>query len=148
MNIQMAASAEDFELVRELFREYVKTPGVAVCAVGFEDELRRLETFYDVILLALDGGAAVGCGALRTLEPGVGELKRVYVKPEARGLGVGRALTAALLENARGIRIIRLDTMPSMSAAIHVYESLGFRRTGPYADSHPAEAVCYDVTVG
>lgn len=148
MNIKRAASAEDFERARALFREYVKTPGVAVCAVGFEDELRGLKTFYDLILLAFDGGMAVGCGALRTLEPRVGELKRIYVRPEARGLGVGRELTKALVEQARAMRVVRLDTLPSMAAAIRVYESLGFRRVGQYASSHPGGAICYELTVG
>ncbi len=148
MTIRIAASAEDFELARELFREYVRTPGVAVCAVGFEEELATLERYYKAVVLAFQGERAVGCGALRTLEAGVGEMKRVYVRPEARGLGVGRALVVAVLEQARGMRVVRLDTMPSMGAAIRMYESLGFRRIEAYSDSHPAGALCYELTMG
>jgi len=150
MDIRIAASAEDFELVRALFKEYVLTPGVAVCAVGFEDELRALETFYDAILLAHDGDRAVGCGAVRTIEPGVCEIKRIYVRPEARGLGAGRALTVALLEQAArrsSARVVRLDTLPTMRAAIGLYESLGFRRIPAYSASNPAEALCFELTI-
>jgi len=150
MDIRIAASPEDFKLARELFHEYVLTPGVAVCAVGFEDELRALETFYDAILLAHEGDRAIGCGAVRTIEPGVCEIKRIYVRPEARGLGAGRALTVALLEQARrrsDVRAVRLDTLPSMRAAIGLYESLGFRRIPTYSASNPAEALCFEFTI-
>jgi putative acetyltransferase len=145
MTIRMAASSEDFDLARELFREYVQTPGVAVCAAGFEEELSELASRYVAVLLAFVDGQAVGCGALRALAPGEGELKRIYVRPEARGSGAGRALTAALLELARGLSVVRLDTMPSMAAAVRLYESMGFRRTGPYAASHPDGALCYEL---
>jgi ribosomal protein S18 acetylase RimI-like enzyme len=147
MTIRKATSTEDLELARALFREYVQTPGVAVCAVGFEDELKALETFYDKIILAFEDDRALGCGALRTLGPGVGELKRIYVRPEARGSGAGRALTVALLEQARGLKVVRLDTLPSMAAAIQLYESLGFRRIPPYAASNPAGALCYELAM-
>ncbi|HEY3440213.1 MAG TPA: GNAT family N-acetyltransferase [Paludibaculum sp.] len=150
MDIRIATSAEDYELARELFREYVLTPGVAVCAVGFEDELRALETFYDAILLAQEGDRAVGCGAVRTIEPGVCEIKRIYVKPEARGLGAGLALTVALLEQAGrrpGVRAVRLDTLPSMRAAIGLYESLGFQRIPAYSAANPADALCFELTI-
>lgn len=150
MDIRIAASAEDIELARELFREYVLTPGVAVCAVGFEDELRALETFYDAILLVWNDGWVAGCGALRTIAPGVCEIKRIYVRPEARGSGAGRALTVALLEQARGmegVRAVRLDTLPTMRAAIGLYESMGFRRIPAYSASNPAGALCFEFTI-
>ena len=146
MTIRIAASAADYALARELFREYVQTPGVAVCAAGFEAELTGLESRYDAILLAISDGRPVGCGALRTLEPGVGELKRIYVRTEARGLGVGRALTVALLHHASHCRAVRLDTLPSMSAAIRLYESLGFQRIPAYSAANPADALCYEWT--
>jgi len=147
MNIGIAVSPEDFEQARELFREYVKTPGVAVCAVGFEDELQALETHYDAVVLAYEGGRAIGCGALRTIAPGVGEMKRIYVRPEARGSGVGRALTMRLLEQARGLRVVRLDTLPTMGTAIRLYESLGFRRIPAYSPANPPEALCFELTI-
>jgi ribosomal protein S18 acetylase RimI-like enzyme len=146
--IRIAASAEDFALARELFREYVLTPGVSVCVAGLEEELATLDRFYLAVVLAFEGERTVGCGALRIIEPGVGEMKRVYVRPEARGSGVARALTLALLEQAKGLNVVRLDTLPSMVSAIRLYESLGFRPTGPYASSHPDGALCYELTLG
>lgn len=104
-------------------------------------------TYYDVILVAFEGDRALGCGALRTLEPGVGELKRIYVRPETRGSGAGRALTVALLEQARGLKVVRLDTLPSMGAAIRLYESLGFQQIPPYSASNPAGALCYELAI-
>lgn len=77
----------------------------------------------------------MGCAALRPLDqPGVAELKRLYVRAAGRGHGIGRALTEAILEGARaaGYSRIRLDTLPGMDAAQRLYERLGFREIAPY----------------
>ena len=85
MQIRTAVSGDDFARTRELFREYVKTPGVEVCVSGFEEELGKLDSKYFAVLLAWDGDEAVGCGALREIGEGRAEMKRVYLRPEARG---------------------------------------------------------------
>lgn len=148
-DIRAAASEGDFSLARGLFREYVETPGVSVCAAGFEEELAKLESFYEVVLLGWVDGEPAGCGALRPLGEGVAEMKRLYVRPAGRGTGLGRELAQALIGAAagKGYRAIRLDTLPSMRAAIVLYESMGFRRIPPYSPANPPEALCYELTL-
>jgi putative acetyltransferase len=92
------------------------------------------------VILALSKGTVVACGALRELEPGAGEIKRIYVRADHRGPGFGPRLTQALLDRARelGYEHIRVDTLPSMTAAIEFYEEMGFIPV-PAFWSHPVE---------
>jgi ribosomal protein S18 acetylase RimI-like enzyme len=147
MQIRTAVSGDDYARARELFREYVKTPGVEVCVVGFEEELAKLETKYFAVLLAWEAGEAVGCGALRELGEGRVEMKRLFLRPEARGLKMGRALVSALIERAReqGGRMLLLDTLPSMQSAIAMYQSLGFEQIDSYSAENPADALCFSL---
>ena len=96
------------------------------------------------LLLAWRGQDLAGCGALRPLEPGVAELKRMWTRPDQRGQGVARALAVALLAAARtqGCRAVRLDTLEGMTAARALYASLGFVERGPY-DTNPLPGVVY-----
>jgi ribosomal protein S18 acetylase RimI-like enzyme len=129
----------DLATVRLLFQEYADSLGVDLCFQDFETELATLPGAYrppsGALLLAERGGEAAGCVAMRPLEPpAVAELKRLYVRPYARGAGVGVALTEAALELAReaGYARIRLDTLPTMAAAQALYRRLGFREIAPY----------------
>jgi GNAT superfamily N-acetyltransferase len=94
------------------------------------------------LLLAVDGGEAVGCGAVRVIAPGVAEVKRMYLRPAARGRGIGRALLQELLATARslGCREARLDTGWFMTDAHRLYRAAGFTECAPYDGSEvPAD---------
>jgi ribosomal protein S18 acetylase RimI-like enzyme len=142
-------SAHDLATARTLFREYADSIGVDLCFQDFETELATLPGAYrppsGALLLAERGGEAAGCVALRPLEPpAVAELKRLYVRPSARGAGLGAALTEAALGLAReaGYARIRLDTLPTMAAAQALYRRLGFRAVPPYR-VNPIAGVLY-----
>jgi putative acetyltransferase len=129
------ARLDEVELVRSLFREYADSLGRDLSFQAFERELTELPDYYRVILFAEDErGDVVGCAAVREFEPGVAELKRLYVRPKARGSGLGRALTVEAIDRARasGFTSIRLDTLPEMAAATALYRALGFAEIEPY----------------
>jgi len=137
------AVADDVEVVRGLFREYALSLGEhAAYLVGFDDELAALPAGYDAVLVAEVDGEAVGCVAVRPLGGGACEMKRLYVRPSARGAGAGRVLAVASLEHARGrgYSVMRLDTLPTMVDAAALYRSLGFVEVERYNDN-PAPGV-------
>ena len=127
----MIAPARDLAVVRELFLEYAASLGVDLAFQNFDDELANLAEFYECILVA---GDADGCVALRRIDERVCEMKRLYVRPTARGRGLGRALAEAILAvgRKRGYERMRLDTLPSMRSAMALYEELGFVDIAPY----------------
>lgn len=126
--------ADDMSVVRELLLEYERSLGVDLSFQHFEEEVAGLPGDYDPILIARDGDRIAGCVALRRIDGETSEMKRLYLRPEFRGRGVGRALAEAIIAaaRARGFARIRLDTLPSMPEAVALYESLGFRDIAPY----------------
>ena len=129
--------------IRRLFRDYAHALGVDLSFQNFGAELDGLPGKYappgGQILIARDeAGRAVGCVAMRPLaEPATCEMKRLYVRPEARGCDLGRRLAAAIITCAKdaGYARLRLDTLGSMTAARALYASLGFQATDAYYDS-------------
>jgi putative acetyltransferase len=129
MTVIHVAASEDADRVRELFRDYAAELDVDLGFQDFETELADPLGFYELVLLAPGG-----CGALRRIDEQTCEMKRLYVEPAARGGGLGRALAETLIAHARarGYDRMRLDTLPTMSAARKLYAYLGFEEIEPY----------------
>lgn len=142
------ATDERLPMVRELFQEYARSLDFDLGFQDFETELALLPGDYSspqgCLLLAFQDSEAAGCVALRPLAQDISEMKRLYVRSKFRGQGVGRKLTAALIAKASGIgyKRIRLDTVPSMKAAIEMYKSLGFHSIPPYREN-PVPGTAY-----
>lgn len=138
------AGAADGDALRELFREYFAWLGPEGWFTDVEAEVASLPGGYDSILLARHGEEIFGCVALRPLEDGVCEMKRLYVRPAGRGSGAGRALVEASVARARdlGYATMRLDTLPRMDAARALYLSLGFREIERY-NENPIDGVLF-----
>jgi ribosomal protein S18 acetylase RimI-like enzyme len=136
--IDQAISDEDVAAARGLFEEYQRSLGLDLGFQGFADELASLPGAYAPpggrLLLARSDGRVAGCVALRPFGEGVCELKRLFVRPEYRGLSLGRELTVRAIKEARaiGYRRIVLDTLPTMGSAMRLYESLGFAEIPAY----------------
>jgi ribosomal protein S18 acetylase RimI-like enzyme len=142
------------DAVRELFREYAEWVGSPICFDSFSRELADLPGQYALpqgaLLLAFVGQAisshAAGCVALRRFSEGIGEMKRLYVRPAYQGSGIGRQLVERILAEARisNYHRLRLDTLPMMERAIALYRSLGFQEIPRYGDN-PKGAICFEL---
>jgi len=133
---------------RELFLEYAESLGFSLCFQNFDKELARLPGDYTPpegrLLLAEYEGRLAGCVALHKLEPGICEMKRLYLRRQFRGQGLGRALAARVIAEARqiGYRRMRLDTVkPVMEDAVAMYRKLGFKEVAPYRPNPIAGAM-------
>ncbi len=148
IHLELAESAGDLGHVRHIFLEYGASLDFDLCFQGFDAEIATLPGAYGpprgrLFLARADGKLAGGVG-LRPLQADISEMKRLYVRPEFQGLGIGRRLAEATIEAAReiGYRRMRLDTIANMNAAQALYRSMGFTEIPPYYDN-PLEGVVY-----
>src|SRR5581483_417968 len=139
LTIVAAVTPAQIEQVRELFLEYANSLGFSLCFQSFDRELAGLPGDYAPpqgrLLLATAQGEPAGCVALHALDRDICEMKRLYVRPQFRGKGLGRILAERVIAEAReiGYRSLRLDTVEHrMREAIAIYRKLGFREIPPY----------------
>lgn len=141
-------TVEELEEVRNIFIEYSEFLQVDLCFQDFEQELQTLHRVYSppngCIILAKHNDKTVGCIALKPIGDGICEMKRLYVRPEARGLGLGRKLVEELIMFAKqsSYQSMKLDTVSKLKEAIYLYRSLGFVETAPYV-YNPLSDVLY-----
>jgi ribosomal protein S18 acetylase RimI-like enzyme len=133
-----ASTAMDFEAAKNVFIEYSKSLGFDLSFQDFADELNDLDTRYnkpkgDLILAYVDSQLA-GAVAVHEFEPGIAEMKRLYVRDNFRKLGIGQELVARIIASAEdlGYKAIRLDTLKSMKGALKIYHAAGFKPIDPY----------------
>lgn len=142
VSIRERHGATELDQLRALMREYASSLGVDLCFQDFDQEMQALPGDYaaprGALLAAMVDGALAGCCALRPLDnadyPNACEMKRLYVRPAFRGLGLGRLLAEAILDQARlaGYDSVLLDTLSDMETARALYTDLGFTEIPPY----------------
>lgn len=149
INIVEAETPAQIAEARALFREYENWFGLDLCFQNFDEEVANLPGKYAKpdgrLLLAQAGDKVAGCIGLRKIEADVCEMKRLFVRPDFQGHGVGKSLIEKLIAEARliGYTKMRLDTYPpKMQKAVKIYESYGFREIPPYY-YNPYEEVLY-----
>jgi len=141
------AAADDIPAIRELFLEYAQSLGFDLCFQDFDEELATLPGKYaepnGCLLIVKRGNEDCGCVALRKIEDGVCEMKRLYVKPDFRKHGLGKKLVERIIDEAkhRGYKLMRLDTLATMQSAIKLYKAYGFYEIPAYTFNPIPEAV-------
>ena len=140
------ALPEDHAAVARELSDYLAFIGDALDAEGLDHDIAHWQEEYDgrtgVLLRVADpAGEVVGTAAVRLLDPGVGELKRMWLRPSCQGRGLGRRLMDACLDEARrlGCRALRLDTQATLEAAVHLYRAYGFSEIPRYNDNRRAD---------
>jgi putative acetyltransferase len=154
VTIHEAVSSADIAEIRALFEEYAQSLDIDLGFQGFEEELAGLPGVYSrptgCLLLGAMGDRSVGCVGVRRLEEDICEMKRLYVRPEARGEGAGQALAEAAVAfgRAAGYQAMRLDTLSTMVAARALYRQLGFREVAPYRYNPVPGALFMELVLG
>jgi GNAT superfamily N-acetyltransferase len=138
MRLLQATTPREWDEAQRLVREYAASLNVDLSFQNLDHELQHFTTEYappiGAFILAEDAGQYAACIGLRQFAEGIGEIKRLYVVPAARGLGLGRLLVERIIVVARaaGYSSLLLDTLPFMKEAQSLYVALGFKPTAPY----------------
>ncbi len=153
IEIFSAFSKDHLNEIIELFREYADWLDLVMCYRNIVEEIAELPGDYGPpggnLLLAHVDGETAGCAALCGWKGDVCEMKRLYVRPRFRGMGIGRKLAEEVIEEARriGYRLMRLDTLPQMNEAIELYKSLGFKQIEKYRASPRDDAQYFELAL-
>ncbi len=135
---QVAKNADHFSAAGKLFREYAAGLNFDLSFQKFDQELNEINIQYDLptggLMLVRHSGVFIGCAGIRKFEDRIGELKRMYIQPDHRGLGLGKILLENVIELAkkRGYKYVRLDTLKNLASALHLYREFGFKDIEPY----------------
>lgn len=154
MEIIQAETEQQIAEAKVIFREYETWLGMSLCFQGFEEELAGLPGKYAPpngrLYLAYSGDEVIGCIAMREVEPGICEMKRLYLREAARGKGVGNQLIELVIRVAKsmGYEKMRLDTYPSkMGKAVDLYRSHGFYEIPRYYDNPGKDVLFMEKTL-
>lgn len=153
LKIKIAESESEIASLKEMFLEYAKSIDFHLCFDNFQAELNSLPGEYSlpegILLIAENDGIHAGCIALRKLDKDTCEMKRLYVKPERRGLNIGRKLVEEFINmaSAIGYKRIRLDTLPIMKEAQSLYKSFGFYEIPAYQKDPVNGSICMELEI-
>jgi putative acetyltransferase len=145
---KISVTEKDFADAKELFLEYKETLNFDLCFQKFSEEISDLPAQYSepkgCIILCYENDKPIGCVGLRKFAEGVCEMKRLYLRKEARGKGIGRILAEKIIDKAKGLgyKKMQLDTLEKMKEAIPLYKSMGFKEISPYR-YNPLDGVVY-----
>lgn len=138
VSIVKAKVEHEYNHAKNLMVEYSESIGIDLSFQNFDEELKNVVKEYGApdgcLLLAKDGEQFVGCVALRKIDHQICKMKRLYVKPDWKGKGIGKRLATSILKEGKalGYHFMRLDTLSSMKPAVSLYKSLGFYEIDPY----------------
>lgn len=149
IELREAKSDQEYQIASKLFKEYASLLGIDLSFQNFDQELREIQTQYSrpdgILILAYDEAKLpIGCFGIRKFEDSICELKRMYLKKEVRGKGIGKKLLKKAIEIGENLtyKHMRLDTLPSMNSAIGLYTKMGFYEIKPYR-YNPIEGTKY-----
>ena len=139
--LRKASQPREFELGVALFKEYAAQIDIDLSFQNFAQELKTIDTQYGppfgCLILVYHEKDVIGCFGIRRLDPAIGELKRMFIRPQFRNQGIGKIMLqkAIKMGTELGYKKLRLDTLPSMKAATNLYQSLGFYEIEAYRDN-------------
>jgi putative acetyltransferase len=149
-SIVIAHTENEFAAASQLFKEYANWLNIDLCFQNFEAELLELQTMYaapkGILLLVKTDNNFVGCVAIRQKENDIAELKRMYIQPQHRGIGLAKQLLEQALQFAKNAHytFVRLDTLASMAPAINLYKQYGFYEIDAYYHNPESNAVYFE----